>query len=108
MAGDFSLPESADESVKEIIEYWSSLCDGDILSDRADIDPVEIPLLLPGVTLVEVERDPWRFRFRLMGSKVILHYGRNLTGEWMDEAFPNFSEHVDESGSHKNSGKWRA
>ena len=25
-----------------------------------------------------------------MGSKVILHYGRNLTGEWMDAAFPNF------------------
>ena len=90
MVGDFSLPESADESVKEIIEYWSSLCDGDILPDRADIDPVETPLLLPGVTLVEVERDPWRFRFRLMGSEVILHYGRNLTGEWMDEAFTHF------------------
>src|SRR3546814_7311855 len=37
------------------------------------------------VTLVDVERDPLRFRFRLVASPVTRHLGYELTGRYLDE-----------------------
>src|SRR3546814_7692417 len=37
------------------------------------------------VTLVDVERDPLRFRFRLAASPVTRHLGYELTGRYLDE-----------------------
>ncbi len=57
---------------------------------RTDIDPVDIPHLLPHIMLLAVDRDgPPRFRVQLVGSAVI-GYRANLadanpTGRWLDE-----------------------
>lgn len=55
--------------------------------------------LLPNLILVEVQRDPLRFRYRLAGSRVDLVSGKPLSGKWMDEAFadhPNAAALIDE------------
>jgi hypothetical protein len=66
-------------------EYWRSHCVDDRLPARADIDPLVIPLLLPQIILLDVERDPWNFRFRLIGTNIVHHLSKDWTGTWMSE-----------------------
>jgi len=56
--------------------YWLERCrPGGGLPRRGDIDPLEIaraaPDLLPHLWMVDVLRDPYRFRYRLVGGAVI-------------------------------------
>ena len=53
---------------------------------------LQIPKLLPGIILIDIHRDHYRFRFRLIGKRMVVYYGQNLAGFWMDEAFPHFNE----------------
>ena len=57
----------------------------DRLPSRADIEPLDIPDLLPQVVLLDVVRDPWNFRFRLIGTNVVYHLNKDWTGSWFTE-----------------------
>ncbi|MCW5751281.1 MAG: PAS domain-containing protein [Alphaproteobacteria bacterium] len=73
-------------------EYWKSIHPQEGLPSRRDLDPIDIPQLLPSIWLLDVQRDPWRFRYRLMGSRIVatMEGQRNYTGRWLDEVHPNF------------------
>jgi hypothetical protein len=58
-------------------EYWRSLYVDVRLSARADIDPLDIPLLLPQIILIDVDRDVWNFRFRLIGTAIFHHLSKD-------------------------------
>jgi len=62
---------------------------------RADIDPIEIPKLLPDVMLVERLPDG-RYRYRLIGTGNQSEHGINATGCFLDEVLPgpDYSTHV--------------
>ena len=47
---------------------------------RADLDPVDIPKLLPFVMLIDVLRDPLDFKFRLIGDEIIAIIAHNYRG----------------------------
>lgn len=68
--------------------YWDSKRRRGRLPSRRDIDPVEIPELLSGLLLLDVERveGGYRFRFHLIGTDLIDMYRENFTGRWVDEA----------------------
>ena len=51
---------------------------------RADLDPVDIPRLLPHVMLVEVQPEG-RYRYRLIGTANAQEHGVNATGRYVDE-----------------------
>jgi hypothetical protein len=51
---------------------------------RADINPREIPSLLPHMMILEIH-EPLRFCFRLVGTKICERWGENNTGKWLDE-----------------------
>ena len=53
---------------------------------RADIDPIDIPKLLPDVMLVEIEGT--RYRYRLIGTENTQAQGINATGRYLDEVLP--------------------
>lgn len=76
---------------RALFDYWQSKCQGWELPSRADIDPSEIPAhVLPDISLVTVERysgEKLRYRFRLIGTNVVLNLGRDLTGFSFDQAF---------------------
>lgn len=56
--------------------YWCSKAAGG-LPHRRDIDPAEIPSLLPNLCIVL--RDPdGEFRFGLTGEAIVSHYGTNV------------------------------
>ncbi len=51
---------------------------------RSDIDPTEIPSLLPHLLIAEIHQ-PMRFRLRLVGSAICQRWGKDYTGKWLDE-----------------------
>ena len=54
------------------------------MPSRLDIDPVEIPALLPYVMLIDVVK-PLNFRYRLIGTEARSIMRRNYTGQLFSE-----------------------
>jgi hypothetical protein len=75
--------------------YWLAKAAGRALPSRADIDPTEIPKLLPDVMLVE-RLDNGRYRYRLIGTENTRAHGLNATGRFLDEVLPgpDYAAHV--------------
>jgi len=67
--------------------YWLHLRDkrGGQLPRRADLAPDQIKDLLPNIMIVDVERDPMRFRYRLVGTRVVEYNGVEFTGRYLGE-----------------------
>ncbi len=85
------LPEDCDPRLRRLCEYWLSLrpaADG--LPGRQHIDPAAIRDLLPWIWMVDVERNPLRFRYRLLGTEQVHAMERDLTGHLLDDAHPRF------------------
>ncbi|WP_417514794.1 PAS domain-containing protein [Minwuia sp.] len=79
-------PADFHEEIRAIHEYWCSKRVCDRIPDRSDVDPVvEIPRLLGNVWLLDVETDPRRFRYRLLGSNLTSASTRPKTGSYLDE-----------------------
>jgi hypothetical protein len=76
-----------DPRLQEAYEYWCGKAGGRAMPSRADIDPIDIPKLLPDVMLVE--REPGgRYRYRLIGTENARAHGINATGRYLDEVLP--------------------
>jgi hypothetical protein len=72
----------------EFYEYWRRKAAGRVMPSRADLDPLEIPQLLPGIFLVDVvPGPPRRFRFRLVGTRIAELEGE-MTNKFLDEFIP--------------------
>jgi hypothetical protein len=89
-------PEAAlppcDERIVDLYRYWLSIHPArGVLPGRQHLDPVAVPKLLPWLWLIEFERDPLRFRYRLMGTEQVVALGRDGTGKWLDEVHPGFA-----------------
>lgn len=66
--------------------YWRSIHPGSgLLPGRQHFDPLAIHALLPGVWLLDVQRKPFRLRYRLVGTEAVEAIGTEVTGKWMDE-----------------------
>ena|SRR5260221_9454798 len=70
----------------QIYRYWLSIHPPHGLPGRQHVDPTAIPALLAGLWLLDVQRAPFRLRYRLVGTNITSALGRELTGLWMDEA----------------------
>lgn len=68
--------------------YWRSKCRNGALPRRRDIDPTEIPRLLPHLLISELVDGGARLRYRLAGTAVVAAYGGELTGKYCDEVCP--------------------
>jgi hypothetical protein len=68
-------------------EYWKSKCGGQAMPRRRDIDPTEIPRLLPHLQITEFVDGGKRIRYRLAGTAVVDAYGGELKGKYFDEVF---------------------
>jgi hypothetical protein len=72
---------------RELLAYWDRKRRERPMPRRADIDPLEIARHLGWIIIVEVLDGPERFRFRLVGTKVVDAYGRDSTGKTVEQAF---------------------
>jgi hypothetical protein len=82
---DLSARPPRHEALRQLYAYWLGKRAGRRAPSRADIDPVELARLLPHVVLLDVERAPLRFRFRLVGTTVAKGFNVDLTGSYFDE-----------------------
>jgi len=84
-----------DARLEEAYRYWQRKAATRAMPCRADIDPTEIPKLLPDVMLVDVLPDG-RYRYRLIGTENARAHGINATGRYLDEVLPGaeYKAHV--------------
>ena len=80
------LARSSD-AIKQMYRYWRSKCGEGRMPQRGAIDPVDIPRLLPHITIVEVVPDERRYVYRLVGTKEVEIRGRDPTGRSVIEGF---------------------
>jgi len=85
----------ADVRLQGAYDYWRRIAAGRAMPSRRDLDPVDIPRLLPHVMLVEVH-GPGRYRYRLIGTANAQEHGLNATGRFLDEVLkgPQYRAHV--------------
>lgn len=79
----------------EALDYWRLRAAGKPMPSRADIDPCDIPKLLPDIMLVDV-LPSGRYRYRLIGTSNAQEQGVNATGRHLDEVLPGpeYKAHV--------------
>ena len=73
--------------IHRLHDYWQQQRgrQGGQLPRRSDIAPDDIKDLLPSIMIVDVEHDPLRFRYRLVGTRVVEYNGAEFTGRYLGE-----------------------
>ena len=77
--------------LRDGLGYWQSKWRSARLPSRGDLDPTEIPRLLPYIELSEVLDEGADFRFRLVGSHLVDTDQINPTGRRLSEFFKTAS-----------------
>lgn len=77
---------SNDPILGKALAYWRRKRGDRMMPARRDVDPTEIPSLLPHLQLIEVCDGP-RFRYRLVGTSIVEAFGQDYTGKFVDEQF---------------------
>jgi hypothetical protein len=74
-----------DEALRRLYLYWDDKRGTRRLPRREDIDPLDLRYLLGWINLVDVHREPLRFRFRVHGTMLVSYTGCDMTGRFLDE-----------------------
>ncbi len=68
-----------------LYRHWETVRGTRSMPSRAEFDPLALPDLLGNLLLIDVMRDPLRFRYRLIGSRLTERVGRDMTGRFFDD-----------------------
>jgi hypothetical protein len=74
-----------DQRLRRLYQYWVEKASGRICPARRDIDPLEFDYLLGDIALIEVLLDPLRFRYRVMGTRIVQRVACDMTGKLVSE-----------------------
>jgi hypothetical protein len=67
----FELPPSAHPKISTLYAYWQRIAPGPCrLPGRQNLNPADIPTLLPNIWMLDVLEEPRRFRHRLIGTEI--------------------------------------
>lgn len=69
-----------------LLGYWSGKRERDRPPSRGQLDPADLRGLLPNLMLLDVEPAPSRFRFRLVGTRMVEVLGHDPTGQPLEDA----------------------
>jgi len=83
-------PKKDAQPFRDVFAYWQGKFHGDRLPGRADIDPLDLRPFLGRIVLIDVIREEGalRFRYRLMGVRIVALFGRDFTGNFIEDALP--------------------
>ena len=73
-----------DPRLQEAYDYWRHKAASRGMPSRLDIDPTEMPRLLPHLMLVDV-MPARQYRYRLIGTEIAAAQGLNATGRYVHE-----------------------
>lgn len=96
-SGGSDVACAGDDLLLQALEdYWWSVKPEDGLPGRQDIDPLDVPRLLPWLYLIDVvpaegplaaER-AFRYCVRLFGTGLVEKFQCDVTGRWLDGLYP--------------------
>jgi hypothetical protein len=69
--------------IQDGFAHWQSKCPPDGLPRRADINPFDIPRVMPQIVLLDVCHDPRDFCYRVIGTSVVEYWSKDWTGACM-------------------------
>ncbi len=87
-----NVPDDCHPDIQWLLGYWQGKSPDGRLPGRQHIDPVEMGRLLANIWVVDVQRTPLRFRYRVTGTLIVAYLGQEPTGEWLDVVIPHFEE----------------
>ncbi|PJK30086.1 PAS domain-containing protein [Minwuia thermotolerans] len=76
-----------DPALFQLLDYWNDKRGGREMPARADIDPQELRRHLGNLILIDIEHEPTRLRYRLIGTRITGLMGRDSTGKYYDEIY---------------------
>lgn len=79
-AGPVSFQTIESEVLQQVLAYWRDLREGAQLPLMKNLDPVKMGRWLSHITIVEVQRDPLAFVYRLTGEKLEVAHGAGIKG----------------------------
>jgi hypothetical protein len=71
--------------ILRLYDWWCSKGGPSTVPDRSAVDPLELKTLLPNILIAEAEHNPFRVKYRLVGTKVTEITGLDITGRYIDE-----------------------
>ncbi len=71
-------------TIKRMADYLARKRGDRAMATRADFEPTEVREMLPYVVLVDIQTDPLRVFYRLVGTRIAEFYGE-FTGTWMHD-----------------------
>jgi hypothetical protein len=74
-----------DHDLRRLYEFWKERRGTRLAPSRAEMDPISLRYVLGNLLLVDVLRDPLRFRYRLCGTNIVARVGLDLTGRFVDD-----------------------
>lgn len=74
-----------DSNVRQFLQLWFDARETGQKPGKEFLDPLRLRFLLGSLSLLEVQPDPLRFRYRLVGTDIVQRLGHELTGKWLDE-----------------------
>ena len=79
-------PTLEDPKIRGVYQYWLARCRDGKLPARSDIEPLDLADVLPHLILVDVTHAPFEMRYRLVGTWICEHGGRDPMGENLEAA----------------------
>lgn len=89
----FTMPVAGDDiaqpPLRQLLADWLAACgDAGAPPSESFIDPFRLRYILDSVIVIEVVVDAAggrRYRYRVVGTDLVAHTGRDLTRHWVDE-----------------------
>jgi hypothetical protein len=71
--------------LSQLYLYWNKKCGEQTVPAWGDFDLIELKFVLGNLFLLDVLREPLRFRYRVYASKMAARRGYDLTGKFLDD-----------------------
>ena len=73
------------DMVRQLHSWWADHCFDADAPDRSAFEPDQMKRLLPFLFICDAEHDPFRVRYRLVGTRAVEVAGKDVTGRYLDE-----------------------
>lgn len=70
---------------RQLYDYWLEKAAGRKMPSRTDINPTQIPRILPSISLVDINPELGQSRIRLAGTRLREIYDREITGMCIED-----------------------
>ena len=71
--------------IETLEAHWDDLRGDRPMPRRDEIDPLNFVSLLSYISIVELHYDPFRVRYRLVGTEVVRIVGEDFSNKWLQE-----------------------